>query len=42
MKTTIMSLSIAMLAAFGSVQGGDLPASRSKAEIEQIVREYII
>jgi protein-disulfide isomerase len=42
MKTTIMSLSIAMLAGLGSVQGGDLPAGRSKAEIEQIVREYII
>ena len=37
-----MSLSIAMLAGLGSVQGGDLPAGRSRAEIEQIVREYII
>ena len=42
MNTVIVSLTVAMLIGFGRLQGEEVPTARSRADIEKIVREYIL
>jgi protein-disulfide isomerase len=42
MNTVIVSLTVAMLVGSGRLQGEDLPTARSRADIEKMVREYIL
>ena len=42
MNKVIVSLTIAMLICSGRLQGEDVPTARSRADIEKIVREYIL
>ena len=42
MNTVIVSLSVAMLIGFGSLQGEEISTALSRADIEKIVREYIL
>jgi protein-disulfide isomerase len=41
-KTVVASMSLAMLLCAGPIQSQDVPASLSRADIEKIVREYIL
>lgn len=42
MKSVIVALSVAVLICSGRLQGEDVAAARSRADIEKIVREYIL
>src|SRR5262245_22990788 len=42
MNTVIVSLTVAMLIGSGRLQGQDVSTARSRADIEKIVREYIL